>query len=259
MGMTNFDMTVVYYTSNYLEEHNPWFVENTKKQLIKAIGDYPLIIVSQKPMAKDDLLMQRPNTENIVVGDWGRHHLNIYKQILIGSKAAKTEWVALAEDDIFYSYEHFHTYAPPHDKFAFDMSKVSLFSWTKPPMYSFRNKRRVVNHMIARRDMLVDAMEERFKRVDELQKEGKGDDFILPRFGDPGRYEDRLGVTIRKSEEFYTTCPGIVLTHPDAYGYLNHGKRKRIGDLRIIELQYWGKASSMLELWNKDWKNYKHE
>jgi len=258
MGMTNFDMTVIYYTSNYLEEHNPYFVANTKKQLLKAIGDYPLVIVSQKDM-KDDVLMDRPNSKNIVIGDIGRHHLNIYKQILIGCKEAKTEHVALAEDDIFYSYEHFHTYAPPHNKFAFDMSKVSLFTWTKPPMYSFRNKRRVVNHLIARRDMLVEAMEERFERVKELQAEGKGDDFILPRFGDPGRYEARLGVTPRISEEFYTTCPGIVLTHPDAYGYLNHGKRKRIGDLRIIELQYWGRASDMLNLWRKDWKTYEHK
>jgi hypothetical protein len=258
MEITKNDLSVVYYTCNHLERTNPYFVTNTKKQLLKAIDDLPLIIVSHFPMEKDDILMQRENTTNIVVGDLGRHHLNIYKQILIGSKAAKTKWVAMAEDDIFYSYEHFHTYLPPHNKFAYDMMKVSLFTWTRPPVYSFRTKRRVVNHLIAKRDMLVSAMEERFRRVDELKAQGVPEEQILSKFGDPGRYEELLGVTKRESEEFYTTCPGIVLTHPDAYGYLNHGKKKRLGDLRIVELQYWGKAEDMLKLWNKDWENYVH-
>ena len=48
--ITKNDLTVVYYTSNWLDTNNPYFLENTKKQLLTAIGDLPLISVSQKPM-----------------------------------------------------------------------------------------------------------------------------------------------------------------------------------------------------------------
>jgi len=96
------DLTVIYYTSNYLEEKNPYFLENTKKQLLKAIGNIPLITVSQKPTIIGN------NCTNICLGDIGRSHLNIYWQILQGCKAAKTKWVAMAEDDILYSEQHFN-------------------------------------------------------------------------------------------------------------------------------------------------------
>ena len=71
------DLTVIYYTSNWLDTHNPYFLENTKKQLLRAIGDLPLISVSQKPIVFG---------QNICVGETGRSHLNLYRQILEGVK-----------------------------------------------------------------------------------------------------------------------------------------------------------------------------
>src|SRR3989338_4917546 len=146
------DLTIIYYTSNYLDDHNPYFLANTKKQLLEAVGNLPVISVSQKPI---DL------GTNICLGDIGRSHLNIFRQILVGAKAAKTKYVAMAEDDILYSCDHFHTYLPEKDKFAYNMSKWSIYTWTKPPTFSFK-ARLVVNSLIAKRDMLVEAMEERF-------------------------------------------------------------------------------------------------
>src|SRR3972149_7707670 len=156
------DLTVVYYTSNWLDTHNPYFLENTKKQLLKAIGDLPLISVSQKPIAFGT---------NICVGEIGRSHLNLYRQILIGTKAAKTKYVAMAEDDILYSHEHFHYHVPEKDVFAYNMAKWSLFTWTRPPFFSFRTKRKVVNSLIAKRDMLVEALEERFNKFKGVKDE----------------------------------------------------------------------------------------
>lgn len=236
------DLTVIYYTSNYLEEHNPYFLENTKKQLIKAIGDHPLISVSQKPMDFG---------ENICVGDIGRSHRNIYYQILVGARAAKTKYVAMAEDDILYSYDHFHTYTPDDHHFAYDMQKLSLFTWSKKPIYSFRTKRMVVNQLIAPRQYLIDAMEERFARIPALKEMGWSDNDINSKWGDPGRYEGLLGVTRRKVEEFYCSTPSIVFSHPDAYGYLNHGTRKRLGDIKMYDIPFWGKADKVIKLWQK--------
>src|SRR3989304_7701570 len=233
--ITKNDLTVVYYTSNYLDTHNPYFFENTKKQLLTAIGDLPLISVSQKPIAFG---------QNICVGEIGRSHLNLYRQILAGAKAAKTKYVAMAEDDILYSYEHFHTYLPEKDRFAYDMSKRSLFTWTKPPLFSFRTNRKVVNSLIAKRDMLVEALEERFNKF----KGVKDEDVPISYWGDPGRYEGNLGVTVRETEEFYSGCPNIVFSHPEAFGYLSRGTRKKLGDIKALEIPYWGRAEDVLKL-----------
>ena len=240
------DISIIYYTCNYLDDHNPYFLENTKKQLLKAADGLPIISVSHKPI---DL------GKNICIGDIGRSHLNIYRQILIGAKEATTEYVAMAEDDILYSYDHFHCEKYVKDEFIrpdlflYDMNKVSLFTWTKPPMFSFRTNRKVVNQLIAPRQMLIDSLEERFARLDELLKKVP-EEKVVKYWGDPGRYEDLLGVTVRESYEFYSWTPSVVFTHENAYGYqFNHGKRKKIGDIRIIELADWGRAEDILKLY----------
>lgn len=245
--MKEFDLSIIYYTANYLDKTNPYFLANTKKQLLKAIGDYPLIIVSHKPTKFGK------NSNNICIGDIGRSHLNIYYQILLGCKAAKTKYVAMAEDDILYSSEHFHTAVPEKDVFLYDMNKLSLFTWTKPPLFSFRHNRMVVNQLISPRKMLIEAMEERFARLEEIKKEyGKKEEEIIKYWGDPGRYEKYLGVTIRPTETFMSTCSSIVFSHEHAFGYLSRGERKRLGDLRIIEVPYWGRAEDVLKLWTSE-------
>jgi len=240
------DLTIVYYTSNYLDSKNPYFLENTKNQLLKAAKDLPIISVSQLPINLG---------KNICVSSIGRSHLNIYRQILIGAKASTTKWVALAEDDILYSEQHFNPQFfvkqefMDGDYFLYDMNKVSLFTWTNPPMFSFRSKRRVVNQLIAKRDMLVDALEERFARLEVLKKT-QPEEKIIKYWGDPGRYEGLLGVTERKTYEFYSWIPSIVFSHEYAYGYeFNQGKKKKQGDLRIIELADWGRAENILKLY----------
>jgi len=254
--MTTSDITAVYYTSNWLDDHNPYFLANTRKYLLKALDGIGMVIVSQKPT------LFGPNSTNVVVGDIGRSHLNIYRQILEGCKAAKTTWVAMAEDDILYSWDHFR---PQHaiknmkeDTFYYDMNKVSLFTWSKPPIFSFRSKRMVVNHLIAPRQMLIDAMEERFARLEVLKEEVRRkhpeiedpERNLLKFWGDPGRYEDILGVTVRKTEQFYSWRPGIVFSHEEAYGYVdNQGKKKRHGDLRMIEICDWGRAEDIRKLY----------
>lgn len=256
--ITKNDLTIVYYSCNHLNSENTIFLKNTERQLVKAVGDLPIIVVSHEPIERFE--GYEGDFTNIVAGvDYqlykeGRHHLNIYKQLLEGARIAQTPFVAMAEDDILYSFEHFHSKLPPLDVFLYDMNKLSLFTWTKPPMYSFRHNRKVVNSLISPTKMLVDAMDERFKQLEKLKSLGKSEDRIIKVWGDPGRYEDYLGVTIRKTDEFMSTNPSIVFTHPKAYGYeFNHGKKKRLGDLRIIEVPYWGRAEDVLKSYYQDW------
>lgn len=246
------DLTIIYYTSNYLEKTNPTFNENVKLQLFIAGNDLPLIAVSQKSL--DFVWGNNVEYQNVVVGDIGRSHLNIYRQILEGCKHAKTEFVAMAEDDVLYSYEHFHSELPRGNYFLYDMNKLSLFTWIKPPLFSFRHDRMVVNQLIAPRKYLIEALEERFKKVEERISKGEKEEKLIKYFGDPGRYESILGVTHRKTDTFMCTCPSIVFSHEHAFGYLSQGKKKRLGDLRILEVQYWGRASEVIKLFNPEYE-----
>ena len=100
------DLTILYYTANTL--HEP-FATKVRDILWQAKGDYPLISISQKPMDYG---------QNIVV-DFPRAYLSIYKQILVGAKAATTDFVAFAEDDCLYTKDHFNSFRPKDDEFAY--------------------------------------------------------------------------------------------------------------------------------------------
>lgn len=222
------DITAIFYTANVVHEPFAGIVRN---QLTKAIGDLPLISVSQKPMDFG---------ENICIGEIGRSHLNLYRQILIGAKAAKTKYVACAEDDILYSQEHFQI-RPRAGNFGYNMNKWSIFTWSNPPVFSYRH-RKVVNSLIAERDMLVEALEERFAKYPDDSK------VPLKYWGDPGRYENYLGVTVRPTEEIYSKVPNIVFSHEEAFGFLSRGIRKSLGNPQAYEIPVWGKAADIVKL-----------
>jgi hypothetical protein len=238
--MVDNDITAIFYTSNHMEGH---FIESVKEQLVRALDGIPLISVSQKEMDFG---------ENICVGDVGRSHLNIYRQILIGCQAATTKYVAMTEDDILYSAEHFREKRPDPGHFLYDMHKWSIFTWSKPAIFSLR-RRKIVNHLIAERQMLIDAMQERFDKFDCLEfGSGQGTLQKLGYWGDPGRQENILKVTHRPVQEFYASVPGIVFSHPGAYGYTSRGERKSLAREKTYELRHWGTAERIL-------KDYYHE
>jgi len=224
-----YDLTIIYYSANTI---SPYFFENTKNALLKASGDIPIISVSQKPM---DL------GKNICVGDIGQSNINIYKQVLIGAKEATTEYVAMAEDDTLYSESHFQ-YRPPAGKFGYNMNKWSLFTWSKPPIFSNRG-RMTLNALIAPRKLLIEALEERFAKYPK-------DEMIPLKFwGEPGRYEKYLGVTVQPTEQFQSEIPIIMFNHPESLNYKQQGERKRLGIDRALKLPYWGEASEIVKLY----------
>ena len=226
------DLTVIYYTANYISKE---FFDNTWNALMEAIGDYPLITVSQKPM--DNM-----KGTNICVGNIGRSHLNIYRQILIGAKEAKTRYVALAEDDILYPKAHFQLRPSSDEVFNYDVNKWSLYTWHQPPIYS-RLDNTVVHQLISSRDYLVDDLEERFRRWPDPLK------LNLSHWKDPGRRENRLNMKERKIERSWADEPTIAFSHEDAYGYLSRGQNKAHGQERTDYLEPWGSAKDVLKLY----------
>jgi len=89
------DTTIIYYTSN---KENEIFECGIQGVLKKNGAGFPIISVSQKPIALG---------ENICIGEVGANDYNLYHQILIGCKAAKTPFVILAEADNLYPPDYF--------------------------------------------------------------------------------------------------------------------------------------------------------
>jgi hypothetical protein len=225
------DLTILYYTANRAKES---FALSVRQQLLKAAGEIPIISISQKPM---DFGIQ-----NICVGDKIYSSMNIYRQVLVGAKAATTKYVAMAEDDVLYSYDHFRTYIPKDDEFAYNFCRWAIYSWVTPAIYSFKN-RRVLSVMICPRKLLIEALEERFaKYPDEASLK---DQEIFSEFG---KYEKNLEVTPRKAVDFKSVVPCIVFSHEDAIGFQVLGTKKRLGELRAYDIPVWGRAEDILRI-----------
>jgi len=230
------DLTILYYTAN---EEPEFFLNNTKRVLLEAVGDTPIVSVSFKPTIVGD------NCTNIVVGEGNRSNYKLYKQILIAAKEAKTDFVATAEDDMLYSKEHFQ-YRPGVDIFAYNTNKWSIFSWVNPPIFSFRI-RKLMSSLIVRREALVKTLEERYAKYPTIEL---AEESVYPLYwGEPGRFEDHLFIEKLKSEEYQPTIPNVMFSTEEALGYLSLGNRKAHSKVLSDEIPYWGKASDVLKFY----------
>lgn len=224
------DLTVVYYSANVISKS---FSGAVVGQLFIAAKSLPIIAVTQKPMTYFQ--------SNMVV-DLPRHHLNIYRQALIGAKAATTKYIALAEDDVLYSPEHFKR-RPGPGKFAYNLATWNIFTWGEPLFHHKDGGRINLNGLICERELFIEAMEERFARHPDDSK------IKLGLWAEPGRYEGHLDVTIREVETFYTYPPNIIFSHQTALSFDNLGEKKRMGQLRATELPYWGTAEKIRNMY----------
>lgn len=220
------DLTIIYYTANAIPLA---FASAVYTQLLKAAQGQEIIVVSQKPMEIE---------ETQVHVDFPRSHLNIYRQALIGAKLADTKYIALAEDDVLYSPEHFKR-RPNPSKFAYNLATWNIFTWGEPLFHHKDGGRINLNGLICERELFIEAMEERFARHPDDSK------IKLGLWAEPGRYEGHLDVTIRETETFYTYPPNIIFSHQTALSYDNLGERKRMGQLRATELPYWGRVEDI--------------
>ncbi len=222
------DLTVIYLTANVIDEY---FALNMQKHLLKSIGDSHLISVSKKPMDFGD---------NIVV-DTSISHLNIYRQALVGAKAAKTPYIAIAEDDTLYHADHFRHRPKDSKRFAYNTACWSIYSWSEPPIYSYSGRR---NHnvLICDRNLYIEAIEERFAKWPDDSK------IDITVWAEPGKYESHLGVTPRKTEMFYSDPACIMFSHPKGLSHNTLGLKKRLAPIRAYEIPYWGRAEDVIKL-----------
>lgn len=233
------DLTCLFLTVNKV----PWMAYHNK-MMLEAIGDYPLITISAEPMDLPGIQLRQSKEQS---------HDKIYKLMLQGAKLATTDYIAMIEDDMFYSKDHFEL-RPPLDTFGYNWNRWVMFTWGEP-IFSF--KRRYCNgcSILPRLEMIL-ALEERFAKWKEIPH-------ILN--GELGyeKIEKNLGVTVRKSMPMYSKTAVVQVQH--IYGTPGIGKpksmwkpgdtldlearklRRRHGMIRAYEVPYWGRAEDLVK------------
>lgn len=224
------DMTAVLYTSNRI---NPTFAKNTQTELLRSIGDLPLVIVSQKKMNLGY------NCTNVVVGKYSSH-VNIYRQALLGALTADTKWIALCEDDVLYVPEHFK-YRPKNKPFAYNLGYWGVYTFQKEPVFNYKGRKNL-NFLICDRIAFIEAMEERFRKYPDESMVNKDI------WAEPGKYERQLGVAVCETEDFWTNPACIKFSHENELSFAELGVKKRAGELRALEIPYWGHIQDVLKL-----------
>lgn len=216
------DITIIFLTLNKVPE---LWAKYHRDVLTEAIGPTPIITISKKPLNWGINLIQK-----------SEGHANIYRQILRGARAAKTPYIAIAEDDTLYPKSHFTDFRPPLDTFAYNLNRWGILTWGNPIYYlklPWANA-----SMIAPRELTIEAIEERLKK-------GMPDE----KCGELGKekVERRLGVTHRKLMGFYTKDPVLSFDHDSGLDLLGRKHRKALGWIRAYDIPVWGKASDIVK------------
>lgn len=216
------DLTIIYYTANLISD---FFADNVRRHLLQVTNmAVPIISVSHKPIAFG---------HNICVGEQTPLAFNVYKQILAGAHAARTEYVACCEDDTLYNNEHL-SYRPLICPFAYNMSK-----WHVSPDTFYHRDRAVMAMNISNREALIEVLTKRFEKYPKVID---GEDFSW--FGEPGRCEKNLGLPEVDMELFRMETPPVIFNHRPSLG----GKRKILrSDTLSKSLPGWGDAKTLWE------------
>lgn len=229
------DLTIIYMTANRMPQR---WVDFHLEHLLAAVGDYPLITVSMKPMdlgiGETKLIQTRPYESWSVYCEWNR-----------AAKVAETEFVAIAEDDVLYHPCHFRDFRPQADEAAYDMSRWTLMTWREEPVFSMIRATGGFS-MIAPRDLVIEALDERERKYP--------DGFRRP--VEIGRDDERrrMRVTQRKHVKWWCRYPTVTLAHTRALSstFQAHPRMSRKeGEVKAIEIPYWGRASDIADVFNQ--------
>lgn len=94
--------------------------------------------------------------------------------------------------------------------------------------------------MIAPREYLIDALEERY---------GDSSTCADDRVGEVGRHihEKALGLKLRNAIEVWCYHPSIQFSHPNniSFAQAHHPLKKTLGEIKALEIPDWGRAEDL--------------
>lgn len=241
-GCSENKTTIVYYTDNSLDAELMRFCH---AKLLEAANGKRIISVSQQPLNFGD---------NICVGDIGRSHLSLFKQILAGVEQVQTEFLALAEHDCLYTPEHFDWKPPTDDLFYYNVNHYFV-QWSGSEidgLYSY-HRRKVLSMMIADTALTIKAAREKVVMIEAGAEIAKGQPGACE-FGvcdNRQAYTDFIKVLKDFGKEvgcyraaaFRTITPQLDIRHRSNFSGMRRGKDRR------YDLDYWGDFKKVYEKW----------
>lgn len=168
-------ITIIYYTSN---REDPNFERKVQETLLKNCGGLPIISVSQKPI---DL------GKNICVGDVGVSGFNMFRQVQIACKAAKTRFVISAEADCLYPPDYFQ-FIPPRIDACYRNSNLYVMPDRRD--YFFYKKEGATHAQIVGREFYLKVLKKLFAGAPKWNTEEK--DFPKERWGKADVFDEIL-------------------------------------------------------------------
>lgn len=204
--------TILYYTSN---RETPEFEKRITDNLLSVCGDLPIISISQKPINLG---------KNICVGDVGASGFNMFRQILIGCKAAKTRFIITAEADCLYPPDYFK-FIPERDDICYRNANTYILGLRRD--YFYKKFEGGTWAQVIGRKFYIRRLEYLFKDAPEWSVDEKN----FPK--ERGKGEDIFPAD--QVERFKTKYPCISIKSGRGMRHYSHSDR-----VPIYKLLYWG-------------------
>lgn len=216
------DISILYYTSN---RETPEFEQRIIQKLLE-VTDLPIISVSQKPINLG---------KNICVGDVGSSGFNMFRQILIGCKEAKTKFIVTAEADCLYPSDYFQ-FIPEREDVCYRNSNTYLMGMRRD--YFFKKKEGGTWSQVIGREFYIKRLEYLFENAPQWSTEeknfpkerGKGEDIFEAK--DITRYE--------------TLNPCVSIKSGNGMRGYSHSE-----NIPIYEIPYWGSGKTFKQSYNE--------
>jgi len=210
--MTKNNTTIVYYTSNMEDEI---FEQKVRDNILKVCGDLPIISVSHKPIDFG---------KNIVVGDVGVSGFNMFRQVQIACKEAKTKFVISAEADCLYPPDYF-TFRPERDDRCYRNSNLYVMAHKRPLLW--KKEGGATHAQIIGREFYLKKLEQLFAGAPEWCVEEKN--FPKERW----HFQD----VFSRIRHYQTENPVLQLKTSDSMRTYTHSDR-----IDRESIPYWGNA-----------------
>jgi hypothetical protein len=216
-------ITILYYSSN---KEKPEFEQRIKDDLLSKCGDIPIISITQKPI---DL------GKNICIGDVGASGFNMFRQVLIGCKEAKTKYVLSAEADCVYPPEYF-TWIPPREDKCYRNTNLYVMGQHRKYFYKkgFKGKPKTgaTHAQIVGREFYIKTLEKLFEGEPMWSVEQKS----FPKEKSEGKMIDVF--TSQQMESYHLNNPVVQIK--TSQSMRNYTKSDRTA---VHELPYWGNGA----------------
>jgi len=211
------NLTIIYYSSNH---EVPVFEGRIRDNILKVCGDLPIISVTQKPIDFG---------KNIVVGDVGASGFNMFRQVQIALREAKTKFVVSAEADCLYPPDYF-TFVPEKDDICY--RDKNLYVMGQFRTYFYKKGGGATHAQVVGREFYLKTLNELFKDAPDWSVEERN----FPKERTRHKQEDVF--TAREIEFYETENPVVQIKTSHSMRHYTHSDR-----IPVYELPYWGKGT----------------